>query len=520
MSAERYDIIIIGSGAGGGTLAYHLAPTGKRILILERGDYLPREHENWSTEAVFAGERYKASETWHDQHDKPFHPGIHYWVGGNTKMYGAVLLRLRETDFGVVRHAGGESPAWPLSYRDFAPYYTQAEHLYHVHGERGADPTEPPSADPYLYPPVSHEPRVQKLADDLARAGHRPFPLPVGIMLDEQNPHDSVCVRCATCDGYPCLVHAKADAHVICVKPALKHPNVSLLTGAYVERIETSPSGREATDIVVRRNGEEERYRADIIVVAGGAINSAALLLRSTSDTHPQGLANGSGVVGRHYMCHTNSALIAVSREPNPTRFQKTLGLNDFYHGSDDWEFPLGHIQMLGKTDAAMFEGEAHNLLPGFAAAKLANHALDFWLTSEDLPLPDNRVIVDRDGSIRLHYTPNNLEGHERLTRKLRHLLNHIGCEEHLLPHNAYFGKRIPIAGTGHQNGTVRFGNDPTSSALDTNCRAHEVDNLYVVDGSFFVSSAAVNPTLTIIANALRVGDHILDRLNAKRVGQ
>ena len=311
------------------------------------------------------------------------------------------------------------------------------------------------------------------------------------------------------------VFQAKADAHVVAVRPALKYPNVALLTDAYVERLETSATGREATTIVVRRNGEGERYRADVVVVACGAINSAALLLRSANAMHPNGLANGSGVVGRHYMCHNNSALIAISRQPNPTRFQKTLGLNDFYFGSQDEDFPLGHIQMLGKTDAAMFRGESHGLLPGFAAGKLAGHALDFWLTSEDLPNPENRVLLVPEGGIRLHYTPNNLRPHEILTKKLRHLLEHIGCEPHLLPQNAYFGKRLPIAGTGHQNGTVRFGRDPNSSALDVNCRAHGVDNLYVVDGSFFVSSAAVNPTLTIIANALRVGDHLLDRLGA-----
>jgi choline dehydrogenase-like flavoprotein len=515
MSSECYDVIIIGSGAGGGTLAYRLAPSGKRILILERGEYLPREHENWSSQAVFAENRYKARETWHDQHGTSFHPDIHYWVGGNTKMYGAVLLRLRERDFGEVRHADGVSPAWPLSYRDLAPYYSAAERLYHVHGERGSDPTEPACDDPYPYPAISHEPRIQQLADDLARAGHRPFPLPVGIMLNERNPQHSACIRCATCDGYPCLVQAKADAHVVCVEPALRHPNVQLLTGAYVEKIETSATGHEATDVVVHRNGEIERYRGNVVVVASGAINSAALLLRSANWAHPDGLANGSGVVGRHYMCHNNSALIAISRQPNPTRFQKTLGLNDFYFGSEDSPFPLGHIQMLGKTDATMFEGEAHHLLPGFAADKLAGHALDFWLTTEDLPRPENRVLIDGDGGIRLHYTPNNLDSHQLLTRKLRHLLNHIGCEPHLLPQNAYFGKRLPIAGTGHQNGTVRFGADPTSSALDIHCRAHEIDNLYVVDGSFFPSSAAVNPTLTIIANALRVGDHLLERFSA-----
>ena len=513
MSSDRYDVMIIGSGAGGGTLAYRLAPSGKRILILERGGYLPRERENWSTEAVFAEERYKARETWHDKDGRPFRPGIHYWVGGNTKVYGAVLLRLREQDFATVPHRDGISPAWPLSYRDFAPYYTDAERLYHVHGLRGSDPTEPPCDEPYPFPAVSHEPRIQQLADDLARAGHRPFPLPVGIMLDEHRAQDSHCIRCSTCDGFPCLVQAKADAHVVAIKPSLQYPNVTLLTDAYVERIETSATGREATEVVVRREGEIARYRADLIVAAGGAINSAALLLRSANAMHPDGLANGSGVVGRHYMCHNNSALIAISRQPNPTRFQKTLGLNDFYFASREEDFPLGHIQMLGKTDAAMFQGEAHGLLPGVAAGKLAAHALDFWLTSEDLPNPENRVLIDRDGGIRLHYTPNNLEPHKRLAQRLRDLLEHIGCEPHLLPQNAYFGKRLPIAGTGHQNGTIRFGHDPKSSALDFNCRAHEIDNLYVVDASFFPSSAAVNPTLTIIANALRVGDHLLDRL-------
>ena len=516
MSTDRYDVIIIGSGAGGGTLAYRLAPSGRRILIIERGGYLPRERENWNAEAVFGEERYKAVETWHDKDGRAFHPGIHYWVGGNTKMYGAVLLRMRERDFEMVRHADGVSPAWPLSYVDFAPYYTEAERLYHVHGRRGSDPTEPPCEEPYPFPAVSHEPRIQQLSDDLERAGHHPFPLPVGIMLDEQRMEDSHCIRCSTCDGFPCLVQAKADAHVVAVRPALRHPNVTLLTNAYVERIETSATGREAHSVAVRRNGETERYRADIVVVACGAINSAALLLRSANATHPDGLANGSGVVGRHYMCHNNSALIAISRQPNPTRFQKTLGLNDFYFGSKEEDFPLGHIQMLGKTDAAMFRGESHRLLPGFAAGKLASHALDFWLTSEDLPDPANRVLLERDGGIRLHYTPNNLKPHERLTKKLRHLLDHIGCEPHLLPQNAYFGKRLPIAGTGHQNGTIRFGRDPESSALDVNCRAHEVDNLYVVDGSFFVSSSAVNPTLTIVANALRVGDHLLDRLDSR----
>ena len=514
MSDSRYDIIIIGTGAGGGTLAHELAPTGKKILLIERGGYLPRENDNWNSQAVFVDNKYKAKETWYDKHGRPFHPGIHYFVGGNTKFYGAVLLRMRERDFGEIRHKDGVSPAWPLAYSDFAPYYRRAEQLYQVHGERGADPTEPPESEPYPFPPVSHEPRMRELAEDLTRVGHKPFPLPIGILLDEKHPENSHCIRCSTCDGFPCLVEAKADAHVMCVRPALAHPNVTLMTESYVERLETAPSGREVTGVVVRRGETTETFKADIVVVSAGAINSAALLLRSVSERHPKGLGNGSDVVGRFYMFHNNSAFLALSKRPNPTRFQKTLGLNDFYFGDADFEFPLGHIQMLGKTDAAMFKGETHGLLPNRALDEMARHSVDFWLTSEDLPQPHNRIRVKRD-EIHIDYTPTNLEAHERLTARLKSLLRNIGCEEaHLVPREAYFGKRLPVAGTGHQNGTVRFGNDPKSSALDVNCRSHEVDNLYVVDSSFFCSSAAVNPTLTIIANAIRVADHLKERLH------
>jgi len=515
MSEDRYDVIVIGTGAGGGTLAHALAPSGARILLLERGDFLPRERDNWNSEAVFVANKYKAQETWYDKHGKAFHPGIHYCVGGNTKFYGAVLLRMREGDFGEVRHEDGTSPRWPLSYADFAPWYRQAEVLYHVHGQRGADPTEPPDPSPYPYPPVSHEPRVQELADDLGRAGLRPFPLPLGVRLNESDIPHSSCIRCDTCDGFPCLVSAKSDAHVTCVRPALAHPNVTLMTNATVERLDTTASGREVSRVVVSQGGTRRQFAADIVVVSCGAINSAALLLRSASEQHSNGLGNRSDTVGRFYMCHNNSALLAISRKPNPTRFQKTLGVNDFYWGDGAWDYPLGHIQMLGKTDAAMFKGETHGLLPRRALDELARHSLDFWLTGEDLPRPDNRITLAGEG-LQISYTPTNQEAHQRLTDKLRGLLRAIGCEPSILvPREAYFAKRLPVAATGHQNGTVRFGNDPATSALDVNCRSHEVDNLYVVDGSFFASSSAVNPTLTIIANALRVAAHLRERLGS-----
>jgi choline dehydrogenase-like flavoprotein len=513
--STHYDVIIIGTGAGGGTLAYRLAPSGKRILLLERGDYLPREPENWDSREVFLKGRYKAPEEWYDKAGKPFHPGAHYWVGGNTKVYGAILFRLRERDFGEVHHHGGISPAWPLSYADFEPYYAEAERLYTVHGLRGADPTEPPASGPYPHPPVSHEPRIQRLADDLARIGHQPFQLPVGVRLDESDREASACVRCSRLDGFPCLVDGKADAHVVAVRPALTHHNVTLLRRARVRRLETDPSGRHVASVVVDRDGMRETYSADVVVVSCGAVNSAALLLASANDRHPQGLANSSGVVGRHYMCHLNSAFLALSKEPNPTRFQKTLGVNDYYWGADDFGYPMGHIQLLGKTDGQMLRAGAPPFTPGPALEYVARHAIDFWLTSEDLPHPDNRVTVDASGRITLRYTDRNTEGHRRLVRRLKGMLGHLGCRERLLPNTVTRDERIPIEGVAHQCGTVRFGRDPAASALDPNCKAHDLDNLYVVDTSFFPSSAAVNPALTAMANALRVGDHLLERLGA-----
>jgi choline dehydrogenase-like flavoprotein len=442
-------------------------------------------------------------------------------VGGNTKFYGAALFRLRREDFGEIHHHGGVSPAWPISYDDLEPYYTEAERLYQVHGQRGEDPTEPPASAPFPHPPVSHEPRLEHLSQDFARLGLRPFHTPLGVMLDEARPHASPCIRCSTCDGFPCLVKAKADAQVMAVDPALRHPNVTLLTNAFVERLETSPSGREVTKVIVRRNGALSEYSAGVVVASCGAINSAALLLRSASDRHPQGLANGSGVVGRHYMGHVNSVLMAVSKCPNPTVFQKTLSVNDYYLGSKEWPYPMGHISFVGKLDGETLKAGAPVPAPGFTMDLMAGHSLDFWLTSEDLPDPDNRVTLDRDRNIVLAYEPNNQEGHQRLIARLKDLMKQQRrcsvhgheCHQGLFARNLFVGQRIPLAGVAHQNGTIRFGRDPSTSALDANCRSHQLDNLYVVDASFFPSSAAVNPALTIMANALRVGDHLLERL-------
>lgn len=508
-----YDVIIIGTGAGGGTLLHGLAATGKKILVLERGGYLPRERDNWESRAVFIDNKYKAHETWYDKDGRTFKPEIHYYVGGNTKLYGAALLRFQTKDFQEVRHHDGISPAWPITYDDLEPYYTLAERLYYVHGQRGIDPTEAATSGPFPFPALRHEPRIQELNDDLRRLGYSPFPLPVGVMLDEGHPETSLCIRCDTCDGFPCLIHAKADTEVACIQPALANPNVTLLTHTYVKQLVTSPSGREVTKVIAERNGEIEEYTGSIVVLSCGAINSAALLLRSASDAHPKGLANSSDMVGRNYMCHNNSAFVAISTKPNPTVFQKTLAMNDFYFGSDDWEFPLGHIQTMGKADSMKFGAASPFPAPHGFLNQLAKHSLDFWVTSEDLPRAENRVMVGKDGTIRLHYRENNLEAHNRLNSKLTGLLRKIDRRHSSIPQSLCLRKKIPLRGTTHQCGTVRFGDDPKSSVLDVNCKAHDLDNLYVVDGSFFVSSSAMNPALTIIANALRVADHLKERL-------
>jgi choline dehydrogenase-like flavoprotein len=515
MTAEHYDVIIIGTGAGGGTLAHKLAPSGKRILLLERGGYLPREPENWDSRAIFRKDRYLSDELWYDEDGEAFKPHQQYFVGGNTKFYGAILFRLRERDFGEVQHYGGVSPAWPISYQDLEPYYAEAERLYLVHGQAGEDPTEPPRSGPFPFPAVSHEPRIQQLSDDFEKTGHRPFHLPVGVDLNESDLEAGRCVRCDRFDGFPCLADGKADAHVRCVRPALQYDNVTLLTCAKVERIITDASGRTVTEVVVDRSGAREVYGGDIVVISCGAINSAALLLKSSSDRHPNGLANSSDVVGRHYMAHINSGVIAISQTPNLTKFQKTLGINDYYWGAGDSGLPLGHIQMLGKSDRHILRAGAPWFAPGLALEWVARHAIDFWITTEDLPHPANQVTVDRLGRIHLAKTYHNLEPHKRLLAKLKQLMGPLGCHDAAIPAWSILDKRIPLAGVAHQSGTVRFGHDPKASALDVNCRAHDLDNLYVVDTSFFPSSSAVNPALTAMANALRIGDHLLERLGA-----
>jgi choline dehydrogenase-like flavoprotein len=514
---ERYDVIIIGTGAGGGTLAHTLAPSGKKILLLERGDFLPREPQNWDPDPVFIKGRYISEDTWYDADDKPFQPQVHYFVGGATKLYGAALYRLRPQDFGELKHIDGVSPAWPLSYDDFEPWYSKAEGLYQVHGRHGDDPTEGAWSAQYPSPPVSHEPRIQQLSDELTAAGYHPYHAPCGIMLDESHRAMSTCIRCTWCDGYPCLVHAKSDAESIAVRPILKQPNVTLLVNADVQKLETDATGRTVTGVVVSREGTQERYEADIVALSAGAANSAKILLASANEQHPNGLANGSDQVGRNYMFHNCKAVVALAKEPNDTVFQKTLAINDFYFGTEDDDWPAGQIQMIGKSNAEAMKGEEPmltKLAPHWSLEETARHAVDLWLTTEDVPDPDNRVTLDGDDNVHLAYRSNNDEESDRLYHEMKRMLNHVGiADHHVLSKNFYMHMSVPIAGVAHQAGTARFGHDPATSVLDEQCKAHELDNLYVIDTSFFPSIGAVNPALTAIANAMRVGEHLAERL-------
>lgn len=522
MTGTHFDVVVVGSGAGGASLAQSLADTGKSILILERGDHLERGPNNWNSTYVFVNRAYRTKERWYDKTGKSFHPNTHYWVGGNTTFYGAALFRLRPGDFEERRHKGGVSPAWPIGYSDLSPYYLDAEKRWYVHGKRNVDPSELGGEPEYFYPPLKHDPTIANLEIHFKDLGWHPSALPIGVMRDDANPPMSSCIRCGTCGGYPCLVSAKADARTIAIAPILPKPNITLKPNRKVTRLDTDAAGKTVTRIRVDGPDGPEDYSGDMVVLAAGAVNTAAILLASTNPGHATGLANGSDQVGRNYMFHTMSAVVSVT----PTRFRapfpKTMCVNDFYWGdpAGGFDYPMGHIQLLEHMDGHVLEGQVEEegvpplLIPDFLSNAAAERMLAFLCISEDLPEPDNRVRL-KDGKIFLDYTHGDLEGHKRLVQKLDHALDTFtdGGQPSLLRHHFQVSEMLPLYGTAHMCGTTRFGHDPNASVLDANNKAHQLDNLYVTDASFFPSAAAVNPTLTIVANAWRVGEHLKGRL-------
>ena len=511
--SDHYDIIIIGSGAGGGTIARALSETSARILIVERGDFVPQEIENWSPKAVWQDLRYRATERWLDERGETFHPYTHYNVGGNSKFWGSVLYRLRREDFQAMAHADGVSPAWPIDYETLAPYYDRAERLYHVHGEAGVDPTDPPR-EPFPYAAIPHAPAVAAIVRQLTAQGLHPSPLPLGLVRPGE---PGGCILCDTCNSFPCRIHAKSDADVCGVRPALERANVELWTGAHADRLIVDSARQHIEAVELTRNGETRRVTADRFIVSCGAVNSAALLLRSKTAAHPTGLANSSGLVGRRYMAHLAtmvSGIIPVPWRRNTARFQKTVAINDFYLAGPQRPYPLGHIQTQGRIHPITVRSGAPEHLRKHASIYplwvydvfWTSRSVDWLVMSEDLPLAENRVTVDDEGRIRLAYQPSNSRPHRELVARTKQMLKSLGL---WFPFAASLGNR----NTTHQCGTLCFGTDPRTSVLDPFCRTHDIDNLFVVDASFFPSSAAVNPALTIIAQALRVADHIKEQL-------
>lgn len=495
----RPDVVIIGSGVGAGAVAHQLAPTGARILILERGDFLPQEPENADAEAVFVQARYRTRDEWQDPSGRRYRPGQFYYVGGHTKFFGTAMFRFRESDFQAVAHEGGQSPAWPMQYGDLAPYYDMAEQIFGVRGQAGDDPTEPPRRA-YPHGAVPHEPVIADLATRLHAQGLRPFHMPSAIDFGP----GGTCQRCGTCDAFACRYGAKGDAEMRLIRPLLAQENVTLWTGAEVRRLLTGADGNRITAAEVRRGGETLRIEAPLFILSAGAINSALILLRSADAQNPQGLANRSGVVGRNLMNHHLTGLMALRPfGVNDTRFPKTLSVNDFYHGLPQDQAARGNIQMLGKIQGPMIAG-AYPWMPRWAANWLGRHSLDILCMSEDLPNPDSRVRLLQDDRVEIDYRPGDRAAHLRFVRHVRRLLK--GMFPVVLQHA--FG----IEGPSHQCGTVRMGEDPRHSALDPLCRAHDHPNLFVVDAGFFPSSAALNPALTVAAQALRVGAHLQTR--------
>jgi len=492
-AGPKAEVVIIGSGIGGATTALALARRGVDVLVVERGERLPREKENWSPRAVFMDRRYKPTERWLDGSGRTFLPGVHYFVGGNSKVYGASLPRLREADFGPLEHLDGTSPSWPFTYSDLEPYYAQAEGMYGVHGTTGEDPTEPWRSSSFPYPALAHEPYVADLAARLRRLGVHPSANSMAVDIRE----GGTCIRCRTCDGFPCMVGAKGDAETRAIDPALETGNVRLLTGTRVRRLVTDATGRRVSHLIADGPDGPVSITGSRFVVAAGAVNSAALLLASADDWHPRGLANGSDQVGRNFMMHDNAHIAAVDlRRRNDVGFQKTLSVNDWYLDGGDG-YPLGSLQLIGKVQGVMMKSWATRW-PQRLLEEVAGRSVEWLLMAEDLPSPNDRVTIDPSGSIRTTRASGGRTTQRRLHRRASRLLRDAG-------YDLIATQPFDISMNSHQCGTLRCGTDAAASVLDPWCRSHDVANLWGIDAGFFPSSGAMNPALTIAAQALRV---------------
>ncbi|NRQ16209.1 FAD-dependent oxidoreductase [Ensifer sesbaniae] len=490
------DIVIIGSGIGGSTIAAGLADSGARIAILERGERLPDTPDARSYNSIFVKGHFRPREMWREPDGTEFNPGNFYFVGGNSKLFGAVLLRYRAEDFTEMQHLGGVSPAWPFPYEELEPWYGKAEQLFEVRGALGEDPTEPFHTTPYPHGPVPDEPAIARARAELKAQGLNPATLPLGVDIGTW-----LAGGRTPWDGFPNTGEGKRDAETASLASALKDPKVELITSAHVDTLEAGPGGRiEAIHYTHR--GEKKRLSPKLVILSAGAINSAAILLRSGDG---KGLANASDQVGRNFMNHNCSAMLAINPfRRNDSIYQKTLMLNDYYLTGGRDGLPLGNVQLLGKINGDILKANAPLWAPRFAFDFIAGHAVDWYMMTEDLPNPESRIMVDGKGII-MQWRRSNMEALSGLEAKMR---AHFKAAGYPIVLSQAFDKRTP----SHQCGTVRMGNDPKDAPLDPYCRAFDHPNLFVVDAGFLPTSAAVNPALTVAAQALRVADHIATR--------
>jgi len=494
--ANTADIVIIGSGVGGSSLAASLASSGKRIVILERGDYLKDSVEARDDIAIFQRGHYRSSEEWWGTDGQNFLANNYYYVGGNSKFFGAVMYRYRKEDFDARPHLDGSSPGWPITYDELEPWYQRAEDVFRVRGALNQDPTEPPHKRPYAYPPVPDEPTIASVRERLKRAGVHPACLPLAVDIDAWLGRGKT-----GWDAFPNTGLGKVDAEVGPLSQALQHPNVNVITGAQVLRLETDDSGKKVVSAIFRKDGAEQRISAEIFAVAAGAVQSAALLLRSANHAHPAGLGNSSDQLGRNFMNHNTSAMLVLDYKRNASVYQKTLAFNDFYNENNEYRAPLGNVQLLGHITGNILKANFPVPAPKWLVNLIARHAIGWFLTSEDLPNPESRVMV-KDDKIVVNWIRSNMDAHYALIKKTKKVMRDAGFPIVL---TQTFGRKT----TSHQCGTARLGADPRTSVVDLNCRSHDVENLYITDASVLPTSAAVNPALTISALAIKAGASI-----------
>ncbi|PSH67571.1 MULTISPECIES: GMC oxidoreductase [Phyllobacterium] len=497
--ATAADIVIIGSGIGGATMAAGLAASGADILILEAGDHLPDRPENRDPRAIFQHGFFRPKENWYDENGSAFNPGNYYNVGGNSKFYGAVLTRYRAEDFVEMQHLEGVSPAWPFAYEELEPWYGKAETLFQVRGTLGEDPTEPHHSTPYKFSAVPDEPPIGALRTRLSAVGVHPSSLPLGVDIDTWLSHGKT-----PWDAHPNSFSGKMDAETTALASALRHGNVRLQINSRVTRLETAPGGKTITAVHYEKDGGSFLIKPKLVILSAGAVQSAVLLLRSANDSNPRGLANRSDQVGRNFMNHNLSAVIGFDpRFRNDSIYQKTFGFNDFYLSDGNGGAPLGNVQLLGRISGPVLKSDL-KLVPEWVLDRFCAHTVDFLAMSEDMPKPESRVRVDGDRII-LQWIRSNWPAHQKLVAQIKTVLRAAGFP---LVLSKAFDRKTP----SHQCGTVRMGTDPAQAPLDVYCRAFDHPNLFVVDAAFLPTSAAVNPALTIAAQALRVADHIVSK--------